>query len=198
MSEENLVKTFYRLKKEIAQEYKKYIQPSKVKPIKLEVLGFNKTKYSSYPYQRLRNIPAFYEHEKRAIIFNKNLLKFLNKQLILNILYHEFLHAISFRSISRKTGKTILRSGFYAQEFSAKRKRDIFKKLNEGIIQYFTNKKTGKIKNAGYQKEAKILTKIVKNLDEELLKKLFFKGKIEEFKKIVLKNSDGNLLKKLA
>jgi len=199
MNEGNLIKNFNDLKKEIVNNFKDYTSIKKILNVKLEILKFNKNKYSSYPYQRLKNIPAFYEHEKRSIVFNKSLLEFLNKPLVLNILYHEFLHAISFRVIKKETNKTILKSGFYIQEFShKKRRKDFFKQLNEGVIQYLANKKTGNIKNSGYQKEAKIITQITKKINERKLKKLFFKGKVEKLKKLIEEHFGKKLLKKLA
>lgn len=198
MTERNLVKIFAELKKEIAKDFSFYLKPKEFRKISLKILRFEKDLGSNFPhYTRLKKIPAFYEHEKRAINFNEGFLELLKKSLIKNILYHELLHAISFRKIKRSKKKILIRSGFFTQVLYSRSKTERFRRLNEGIIQYLTNRKTGFLKKSGYYRESKIVAVLVKKINEEKMKDLFFKGEVEKFSFLVKKYFHKGILKEL-
>ncbi|PIR67669.1 hypothetical protein COX95_02265 [bacterium CG_4_10_14_0_2_um_filter_33_32] len=188
MTERDLKDIFIKLKKKIVNDFKGNINPSNLNCVKIQVSGFTNKLKSVYPYRGLKDIPAFYEHEERTILFNKDLVKLLDRDFIINILYHELLHASSFRKIDKHKDKTTVKSGFYTQIFKKGKKINYFKLLNEGVIQYFTNKKTGFVKDSGYQWEANRISFLIEDIGDSILEKLFFQGDIKGFEKIIHKN----------
>lgn len=197
MTERNLVRLFYRLKGDIRDEFFDFISPIKINRTYIKLASFGANSKYDYSYEKLKNVPAFYEHEKKCILFNKALLKSLNSKLISNILYHELLHSVSYRNIRKQGRKMIVKSGFYKQIYIGRKKITKYRLLNEGVIQYFANKKTGYLGNSGYQDESKLISIVADSIGEKFLKKLFFEGEVEEFLSLIKKKLGKNFLKTL-
>jgi hypothetical protein len=126
-------------------------------------------------YRLKSRVPAYYNPNNHTIYLNKDILYKLKPSTILNICYHELLHAISAHKTWNEKRKTFFQSGLKLEiyEFSTYKCKN--RALNEGIVQYFTNKHTNAPEPA-YLNEVSLVGHVTSVLGENTFQNALLTG----------------------
>jgi hypothetical protein len=105
--------------------------------------------------------PGYYDANAHTIYLNKTVLEDFSTATIATIYYHELLHALSFHRIIKKSTARIFQSGVRLETYSFTGRCQVkHGRLNEGIVQYFSNEFTDNVELA-YNNEVMAVSIVV-------------------------------------
>ncbi len=128
-------------------------------------------------YRTKSRIPAYYNPNNHTIYLNQDILENTPRTTLLNICYHELVHAVSKHHTWREGTKSFFQSGLKLEIYHKQSYICRYRALNEGVVQYFTNTHTEATEPA-YQKEVAVVTKLVQALGEETVRQASIEGNI--------------------
>ncbi len=93
--------------------------------------------------------PGYYDANTHTIYLNEAIIQDLVPATIATIYYHELLHAISFHRVMKKNTIRIFQSGLRIEQYGFTGMRSTkHGRLNEGVVQYFSNEFTDNVELA--------------------------------------------------
>lgn len=137
---------FLLTQNKILQDFSDSVVAERLTVLKAEVrspenmgLGFGRDHY-----RRFAGIPAYYDHNQRAVFLNEKAIERTNERTLAIICYHELIHGASFHQNYHHDQTTnVFQSGVKIERYRNKRYACYNRSLNEGIVQFFTNQHNG-------------------------------------------------------
>ncbi len=141
-------------------------------------------------YRLEYRVPAYFDANKRTVYYNHRILEKCNRDIVLNILVHELLHASSKHKFDNKKER-FLKSGIRRQYLN--RKKILFAGINEGFTQWLCNGIHKKSK--AYDGEVEIVEKLIERNGQRVLRDEFFYDKGDFLEELAETIGVGTFLK---